>query len=150
MNAELSAVVLLTMLFLSGFVALATSSSMHAQSTPDVYFGVQIGYGDINESKALIDRVSAFTNFILIGTTNVSYNSIKLNETFQYANDHGMSFMSMTPSIMDDTSRIPGMANKSEWFGYANQTWGDRLLGFYQVPDEPGGTLLDSPPSPGV
>jgi hypothetical protein len=128
-------VVLLVIQACSSFAFMAGS---HAQTSPDVYVGVDIAYGDVSEAKTLIDQVSSFTNFIAIGTTNITWYPNKLTETFQYAYDKGLSFISLTPSI--PSMSIP--LNRTEWFKYAKEKWGDRLLGFYQN-DEPGGKVLD-------
>jgi hypothetical protein len=107
---------------------------------PDVLVGVHLGYGDVSEAKALIDRTSSCANFILIGTSRIFNNSPKLTETFQYAYDKGMYFMSFAPSIPFYYDEAPSY--RDEWLAYANQTWEDRLVGFYAV-DEPGGKTLD-------
>lgn len=47
-------------------------TSTAAQTTPEVYVGVDIAYGDVEETKALIDQVSSFTNLIIFGHTGVT------------------------------------------------------------------------------
>ena len=117
------------------------SGSTHAQMTPDVYVGVDLAYGDVTEAKALIDQVGNYTNLIVVGTSKITWNPSALNETFQYAFDRGLYFMGLTPSIPISTYN-GSFANRTEWFKYANETWGDHLLGFYQD-DEPGGKQID-------
>ena len=107
---------------------------------PDVLVGVHLGYGDVSEAKALIDRTSSYANFVLIGTSRIFNNSPKLTETFQYAYDKGLYFMSFAPSLPFYYNEAPSY--RDEWLAYANQTWEDRLVGFYAV-DEPGGKTLD-------
>jgi hypothetical protein len=63
----------------------------------------------------------------------------KLNETFDYAYEKGLSFISLPPALPTYSSTL---VNKTEWYEYAENTWGDRLLGFYYM-DEPGGRQLD-------
>jgi hypothetical protein len=96
--------------------------------------GVHVGYGDVAEAKALIDKVSSYTNFLVIGSWTTIGNLTKLNETCQYAYDKGLSFISLAPSL--------SRANRTGWLEYAQRTWGERLLGFYAY-DEPAGRQLD-------
>ena len=111
-----------------------------ANSPPNVYVGVDIAYGDVAEAKTLIDQVNSYTNLIIIGSSKITDNVAKLNETFQYAYDKGLSFISLTPGFnaSDPAKRTAWYA----WFDYAKKTWGSRLLGFY-VFDEIGGRQLD-------
>jgi hypothetical protein len=106
-----------------------------AQTKPSVYVGVDLSYGDVAEAKSIIDQVSSFTNLIVVGTTRITWYQDKLTETFQYAYDKGLSFMSLPPALW------PGR-NTEEWYANANSSWGDKLLGFYYL-DEPGGKQLD-------
>ncbi len=138
-NRQLTAF-MIALLFLQAFASLAFITASHAQTTPDVYIGIDISYGDVAEAKALIDQVSSFTNLIVIGTTKITWNPNKLNETFNYAYDKGLSFISLPPSLSDWNSSM--FVSRSEWYAYAKNTWGDRLLGFYYL-DEPGGRQLD-------
>jgi hypothetical protein len=56
----------------------------------------------------------------------------------QYAYEKGLSFVSFCPGVWQ--------SEPSEWYEYANNTWGNQLIGFYtSIPngDEPGGRQLD-------
>jgi hypothetical protein len=98
-------VFLVSFLLITVFLNGGYSANVHAQVPPDVYVGIHLGYGDVPEAKALIDRVGAYINFVLIGTSKIFWNGVKLNETFQYAYDNGMSFMSFTPVANELDSR---------------------------------------------
>ena len=89
-------VVFLLLQFISNFTSL---SEVHAQSNPDVYVGVDIAYGAVADAKAAMDRVSSFTNFVVIGSTQVTWFQDRVNETFQYAYDKGLSIVSLRPSL---------------------------------------------------
>ncbi len=52
-----------------GFLNITSTAT---QTTPEVYVGVDIAYGDVEETKALIDQVSSFTNLIIFGHTGVT------------------------------------------------------------------------------
>ena len=129
-------VAFLILQFISNFTI---TPEVHAQSNPYVYVGVDIAYGAVADAKAAIDRVSSFTNFIIIGSTQVTWFQDRVNETFQYAYDKGLSIVNVRPSLPQYTTE--GL-NETEWFPMAQNRWGDRLLGFY-VLDEPGGRQLD-------
>lgn len=120
----------------SGCVLIAKSN---AQTTPDVYVGIDISYGSVGEAKALIDQVSSYTNLIVVGTTQITWYPDRVNEIFEYAYDKGLSIISLPPALSDYSSTS---LNKTEWYRYAENTWGNRLLGFYYL-DEPGGRQLD-------
>ncbi|HJX23653.1 MAG TPA: hypothetical protein VJ574_04480, partial [Candidatus Bathyarchaeia archaeon] len=127
-------VVLVSLLVLQVFLGHGLSFSAQAVGSPDVFIGVHVGYGDVAEAKAQIDKVSSYTNLVVIGSLGVSWNLTKLNETCQYAYDKGLSFISLSPSM--------GRANRTGWLEYAQQTWGKRFLGVYAY-DEPAGRQLD-------
>jgi hypothetical protein len=113
-----------------------------AQTTPDVYIGIDVAYGGVAEAKAAIDRVSAFTNLVVIGSTGVTWFQDRVNETYQYAYDKGLSIISLRPSLMQGTFGDSAPLNETAWFDMAQNRWGDQLLGFY-ILDEPGGRQID-------
>jgi hypothetical protein len=131
---------IIALLILQGFLSLASVKEGNALASPDVYVGVDVSYGDVAEAKSMIDQVSGFTNLVVVGSTQITWYPNKLTETFQYAYDKGLSFISLTPALSH--SGFDSMPSKSEWLQHAKETWGDRLLGFYHL-DEPGGRTLD-------
>jgi hypothetical protein len=54
----------------------------------------------VTYAKTLIDRVSSFTNFFIVGTSGIS-GDVAINEKFQYAYYKGLSFMSFMPSTWE-------------------------------------------------
>jgi hypothetical protein len=112
----------------------------------DLFVGIDVAYGNMTEIKALIDKVSSFTNLFVVGCTGItnvfernvstgrliSENFTKLNETCQYVYDKGLNFM-----VFRDTT-----LRNSTWAETAKKTWGDRFLGYYAF-DELGGYQLD-------
>ena len=113
--------------------------SSAAQGRPNVFVGVDVAYGDVADAKGVIDQVSSYTNLVVIGSTKVTWFPDKLNDTFDYAYSKGLSFISLPPSLPDYSQRT---ANKTEWYQYAPERWGNNLLGFYYL-DEPGGRMLE-------
>ena len=47
---------------------------------PDFYVGISVAYADLPAIKTLIDKVSSYTNFYVIGSTGISENETKLIE----------------------------------------------------------------------
>jgi hypothetical protein len=112
----------------------------YAQNTnSSVYVGVDIAYGATTEAKAEIDQIGSYTNLVVFGSTQVTWFQDRVNETFQYAYDKGLSIISLRPTLMQYSSTE---LNETEWYPMAQNRWGNRLLGFY-IMDEPGGRQLD-------
>jgi hypothetical protein len=135
----LSILMLAPILFTQGITAQSS-----AQTSPDVFVGVDMGYGtDVEGTKNLIDQVSNFTNFFVLGTYAFSNNITQLNETLQYAYDKGMYFMSFPPPLYSRNLTVPQATQ--DWLNYTKANWGDHLQGFmYPYEDEPGGHQLDN------
>jgi hypothetical protein len=98
---------------------------------PKIYVGVSLAYGDVCDAKKLIDQVYSYTNFFVIGTTQITHNTTKINETCQYLYDRGMYFtlfLDRPPSV--------------QLLDMIRTKWVDRFLGFYAY-DEAGGRQLD-------
>lgn len=140
MKSRQLAVLMVSLLVIQAFPTYVFLSNTYAQTTPDVYVGIDLSYGDVEEAKALINQVRSYTNLIGIGTTKITWYPNKLTEIFQYAYNQGLSFISLTTSPPDTS--IDSIPSKKEWYEHAKTTWGDRLLGFYYL-DEPGGRQLD-------
>jgi hypothetical protein len=140
---KLSAVLLCLLIVATVFQNFCFLNASAAQMSPDVFVGVDMGYGtDVAGVKNLIDQVSSFTNFFILGNTALSMNLTRLNETLQYAYDKGLYFMSFTPPL----SLNGGAPNSTRaWLNYTKNSWGNHLVGFmYPWEDEPGGHQLDN------
>ncbi len=124
MKTKWLTVYLVSMLLVSAAFSHSLMDTSAQETSPDVYFGVYIAYGSVPQAEALMDRVSAFTNLFVIGTTSIAY-TFNVNKTFQYAYDKGLYFMSLIASLSPD------------WYKFANDTWGTHVQGFYAL-DEPG------------
>ena len=99
--------------------------------SPDVFVGIDVAYGDVEEIKALVDRVSSYTNLFVIGCTGISYDQMKLEETCQYLTDQDMQFI-----IYSDDPRTLEMIND------VAKKYEDHFMGIYYL-DEQGGRQLD-------
>jgi len=45
----------------------------------EFYFGVDAAYADLDKIETLVDQVTNYTNFFVIGSTGVSHNQEHLN-----------------------------------------------------------------------
>jgi len=102
------------------------------EESTDFYVGVDVAYADLPAIKSVIDEVSSYTNLFVIGSTGISYDEVKLDETCQYLYDKGLSFIIYTERPF-----------QRQWFEDAKIRWNNRFLGFYFW-DENGGRQLDS------
>jgi len=108
-----------------------TTKEVNAQTPPSLYVGVDIAFESVAETKQLIDNLSSFTNFLVIGCTG-GYDETRLTTISQYAFDKSLTFI-----VYTDDTRYPSKT----WLGDA-QKWGNKFLGIYFY-DEPGGKQLD-------
>ena len=97
----------------------------------DFYVGVDIAYYDLEGTQSLVNEVSSYTNLIVIGSTGVTYNVTRLDETCQYVYDRNLSFILFTEHALP-----------RQWLENAVKLWGSRFLGLYAY-DEFGGRQLD-------
>ncbi|MBN1618156.1 hypothetical protein JW887_02320 [Candidatus Dojkabacteria bacterium] len=98
---------------------------------PDLFFGLDVAYENIEEIKVLVDKVSSYTNLFVIGCTGITHDTVKLDEMCQYLYDRGFSFIVYVEWSI-----------RAQWLVDAKERWGNRLLGFYAF-DEAGGYQLD-------
>jgi len=101
----------------------------------DVFIGVDAAYDSVSEIKTLVDAVSPYTNFFVVGSKGITFNETKLDDVCQYLYDKGLSFIVYT----DDHY---GQHPSRPWLASAKDRWGDHFLGLY-IFDEVGGKQLD-------
>lgn len=98
---------------------------------PDLFFGVDVAYEDMEKIKDLVDEVESYTNLFVVGCTGISQNIVKLDEMCQYLYDKGFYFIIYLE-----------WPPRAQWLINSKLKWGNRLLGFYAF-DEAGGYQLD-------
>jgi hypothetical protein len=103
-----------------------------AQAAPDFYVGVDVAFENLTATKQLIDNVSAYTNFFVIGCSG-DYNSTRLTDISQYAYSKGLHFL-----VYTDVPNYPSQ----QWLENAKRLYRDKFMGIYAY-DEPGGKQLD-------
>jgi hypothetical protein len=103
----------------------------------DFHFGVSFCGNTTDQAKTLIDTVKSFTNLLVVQSGPVSVNETSLNEIVSYAINADLDVIVYFGYFNKNyTWQVP-------WLDYAQQTYGDRLLGIY-MHDEPGGVTLDA------
>jgi hypothetical protein len=107
----------------------------------EFYVGAEYAYGSSpGEVKALVDKVKGYTNLLVLGSSDLTFNETALTESCDYIAGAGMHFIIMFTDITKYSY------NTSIWTSNAQAKYGSLLLGIYRY-DEPGGIQLDQPAS---
>ena len=145
--SAISATVLISL-----FLAIETLPAEKQTSEPPFFVGVEIGWlANVDQSKAIIDKVKDYTNLIIIASPSITAQESTLNETCDYAYNAGMYLMVyFSMQIFPDNYTLTNTTQMSistlrpfMWEMGAKQKYGERFLGVY-FNDEPGGQVLDS------
>ena len=115
-----------SLFFVSGLLIGPTKNEF-----PDVFVGIDVAYSDVEQIKTLVDEVSSYTNLFVIGSTGISDNQTKLEETCQYLNDQDMKFI----IYAENPFRL-------ELINDVVKKYEDNFMGIY-YDDEQGGKQLD-------
>ena len=136
MKARYFTVVALISVFVTAFLlSMSIGGNSSKVEYVDVFIGVDAAYDSPEEIKTLVDAVSPYTNFFVIGSKGVTYNETRLDDVSQYIYSKGLSFIIYTD---DHYGQLPSR----QWIANAKARWGDRFLGLY-IFDEVGGRQLD-------
>ena len=94
-------VLLILVVVLPLFLNFSSPTKAVSASSLGLYVGIDVAYESVTVTEQLIDKVSLYTNVIVLGCTGY-YDLIRLSTLAQYAYDKGLSFM-----VYSDTSRYP-------------------------------------------
>ena len=108
-------------------------------ATPEVFVGIDIGYGDEEVALKLIDQVADYVNLIILGSLNVTTDTETLTRICDYIYQRNLHFIVY---VGFGESYTPPRGPDSQFFSMAANRWGDKFLGGYFF-DEPGGKLMD-------
>ena len=139
MKIRLTGFFLLLTLVFSALLGSFSYDFVEAQNVPDVFVGVDLAFGDIDQVKQLADEVAPYTNLFILGCTGVTQNRFILEEACQYLFDKGLFFIVYQEYPIDFSLFS---IDKSTWFEIAKTRWGNYFLGIYYS-DEVGGRQLD-------
>jgi hypothetical protein len=132
----------LILLVCSSLLFVFTSEGVHAENAPDIFVGIDLAYGGLDQIKQWVDQVSSYTNLFVLGCTGVTQNKLDLDNACQYLFDKDMFFIVYQDYPLDYNWFLSG---KSSWFEDAKARWGNHFMGFYYA-DEVGGRQLDLDP----
>jgi hypothetical protein len=119
-----------------------------AQTSPSLCFGVDVAFESVALTEQLIDNVSSYTNFFIIGCAQFvgtngfggMYNETRLSIISQYVYSKGLYFI-----VYSDDPSYPSR----QWLENASESFGNHFMGIYYF-DEPGGKQLDQTDYPAV
>ena len=90
MNSKyIAAIVVCLLLFSLLFYSLSIGGE---NEFDEFYFGVDVAYADLDKIEALVDKVSDYTNFFVIGSTGITYNQNNLNHTISYLLESNLDY----------------------------------------------------------
>ncbi len=128
-------IVLVALLLISSIcLSQNLTNTAKAQTTSKTYFGVDIAFQGVAATEQFIDKICNFTNLVVFGSTNTTYEDSSLTQVCQYALDKGMYFMVFTAW---------NARPSQQWMATAPIQWGNHFLGFY-IDDELGGKQLEN------
>jgi len=133
--------VVLIVIILVSILAVALFFSNSPPEKPEFYIGVEVAYtnANVNDIREMVDKVRNYTNLLVIGSIELSFNQTALTESCDYIYDAGLNIMVL---FTDDRKYS---YDSLMWMAQAEQKYGDQFLGVYRY-DEPGGGQLDNPP----
>jgi hypothetical protein len=93
MQTRLTGLFLLLMVVCSTQLCVFPSVTGQAEKSPDVFVGIDIAYGDVDEIKNWVDEIGSYTNLFVLGCTGVTQDRLKLEEACQYLFDNDLFFI---------------------------------------------------------
>ena len=107
---------------------------------PEVFVGMDIGYGDEQTAIKLIDKVANYINLIILGSLEVTMDTEALTRVCDHLYQKNLYFIIYIASA--EQGYTPPRGPSSEFFVQAAQKWSHKFLGVY-IFDEVAGKLLD-------
>ncbi|MHC3129289.1 MAG: right-handed parallel beta-helix repeat-containing protein [Candidatus Bathyarchaeota archaeon] len=133
----LLALVVTAILLSSSFLVIWTFLAEKNSLSPKFFVGVQLGYGGVDDYKALVDKVKDYTNLFVVSSSAVTRDEADLTEVCDYLYDAGLYFI-----VYFQTLSASYKFHVQNWAILAKEAYGDQFLGEYLF-DEPGGKQLD-------
>ena len=109
-------------------------------SKSEVFFGVDIGYGDEETAISLVDEVASYVNLIILGSLDVTIDTEALTRVCDHIFEKGLHFIVFVAFAKE--GYVPPQGPDPQFFMRAIDRWGDKFLGVY-IFDEAGGKLID-------
>jgi hypothetical protein len=138
LNRKTTTLITILLITIIATSTILITNQLYAQKEPpEFYVGVEYAYGEsVDEVRSLVDKVKDYTNLFLIGSVDLTFNRLALDEACDYIFSSGLSFIvQFTSSTMYNYSIF-------DWMVQTEQKYSDKFLGIYRY-DEPGGNQLD-------
>lgn len=129
-------IILLSTSFLLTFLAIELLKPIK----PELFVGMDIGYGDEQTAIKLIDEVADYVNLIILGSLELTNNTQALTRVCDYLYQKNLYFIVFVSFARH--GYVPPRGPASDFFVNSTQKWGDYFLGVY-IFDEVGGKLID-------
>ena len=127
MKTRLYGFLLLLTLVCSVLLGVFPSVNVQAENAPDVFVGIDIAYGGVDEIKQWVDEVGSYTNVFVLGCTGVTQDRLKLEEACQYLFDKGLFFI----VYQDHPLGLSWISSgNSSWLETAKNSLGEPFPGF--------------------
>jgi hypothetical protein len=110
------------------------------KSMPNIFVGMDIGYGDEEVALKLIDKVADYVNLIILGSLEVTMDTEALTRVCDYMYKRDLHFIVYVGFA--EEGYTPPCGPDSQFFTFAINKYGDKFLGVYLF-DEVGGKLVD-------
>ena len=107
---------------------------------PNIFVGMDIGYGDEEVALKLIDKVANYVNLIIVGSLDLTTDTESLTRVCDYMYQRNLHFIVYV--AFAEEGYTPPRGPDSQFFTLAANRWGDKFLGVYLF-DEVGGKLID-------
>ncbi|MEM4480756.1 MAG: hypothetical protein QXG58_05900 [Candidatus Bathyarchaeia archaeon] len=138
MRITKSIIIIVVMLIVTlSLFLVALECRWNGKTSPKTFVGVEFAYGDANDCKRLVDKVKNFTNLLIVGLPELTFNQTQLNEICDYIYASGLHFIVMFTNPQSYITYHPYV-----WIMKASEKYNERFLGVYYY-DEPGGKQLD-------
>jgi hypothetical protein len=108
--------------------------------TPNIFVGMDIGYGDEKVALKLIDKFANYVNLIILGSLDVTKDTAALTRVCDHMYQKNLHFIVYVGFAKEGYT--PPQGPDSQFFTLAVNRWGDKFLGVYLF-DEVGGKLID-------
>jgi hypothetical protein len=131
--------VVLVFILLFTVIGIDLLTRQPTKKEPNIFSGVDVGYGDENDVYKVANAVSGFANLIVIGSTRVTNDTAALTRVCDFLYKKGFSFI----VYVGYAPRAPQGPDR-QFFNATVKQWGDKFLGAY-IFDEIGGKQLDYP-----
>lgn len=130
-----------TLLIISGLLFSILCIESLKPRSPDIFIGMDIGYGDEQIAIKLIDEVDDYVNLIVLGSLELTKDTEALTRVCEYLYEKDLYFIIFVSFA--EHGYIPPRGPDADFFVKAIQRWGDKFLGVYLF-DEVGGRLIDN------